>query len=199
MAKTTVAGYSWVVLLIMMLIYIVMGWTWGATIPFLPYYIRDLNLSFTEAGLILVVSALPMMFTTQLGGKMIPKLGSNPYKKLILISVAIMMITELATPYAPEFWSLLALRFIFGIGIMMVFGFGAMILIPWFGLKNAGQMVLLGIAGLIVGFLAVIYFMPAVNGLIFGFNYKNSILWTGGLTLVITTILWAIFGKEAKQ
>jgi len=199
MSKTNVAGYAWVVLGTMILIYVVLGMALSEIVGFLPYYSRDLGFNFIQGGILLTISLIPLMFVGPLSHMLSPKLGSSPYKKMVVISLAIATVAMFLTPFAPEFWSMLALRFFIGIGFAWVFVIGAHITAPWFGFSNAAKLGMIGIGALVAGFLVPLCFFSSINAVVFNLKYNNTIMYVMAPLLLISTILAAILIKEVKH
>ena len=201
MSKTTCSGYAFVVMGIMMVVYVCLGLALASVVAFIPFYIRDLNLSFIQAGLLLTFSAIPLMFVGPLWQKYASKIGGH--KNVVVLCMAILTVSTALMAFAPEFWSLMILRFILGFGLFSIFTVGAHITIPWFGFAqaagNAPKLALAGVGGLLVGFFAPLFFFSAINVNYFNGNYNNFMLIFLAPIFAVVTLLALILIKEVKH
>ncbi len=205
MSKTTIPGYSWVNIGVTFVAIASAAIAWGATIAFFPYYLNLYSYNWIQAGMILVISALPMMFTGPLAEKLLHKLGSNnAAKKMFIIGMAIMAIMQFITPYAPllggiaGYVALMAVRFIFGIGLFLIMPAFPRVIIPWSGFESAPTMVALGTVCIMIGFFVALLFLPAIYVFVWNLSLVNTLLTVGAL-LVTALVLFAIFVKERKE
>jgi len=169
------------------------------TIPLLPFWMTTFNIGYLQAQFIVTISTIPLMFAGWMGEKMLGKMGSHPIRNILLLSIAIIAACTLLTPFAPDFYSLLIIRFIFGFGFTWIFNFPNYMLPNWFGMTMIPQLVVIGVCGMIVGFFMSILYTTAINGTFFAFNYNSCILYFYGPIAVATALCYAIFLKEAPQ
>jgi MFS family permease len=166
-------------------------------IPMLPFMIQAYHINYFLAAMIVVLPTIWIMFGGYIGEKFVlPKLGSNPIKKILLLAMMIVTATTVLSPLMPDIWSYLFIRFFYGIGFIWIFTFCGFFLPGWFGIKTIPQLVITGIFGLIVGFFTCLYFTIPLNGLFFGFDWKACTIYFYGGSSLAVTILWALLAKE---
>ncbi len=195
-------GYAWVVVGVMCLAWMCAGFGLSMVIPWIPFYIVDWELNFVQAGLILVITAVPLMFVGPLTKWMSTKLGKDYAKKIVVISLALMTLAALGSAFAPEFYTLIIARFIMGIGVFSIFLVGVMTVIPWFGMQNMKTLLprfsVVSIACLTIGFMIVLMALSSINSLT-SFNYDLTQAYFFVPLFGITTLLALGLIKEVKQ
>jgi len=171
----------------------------AAVIPWIPNYIQTWHLDWIQAGLVLVITAFPLVFVGPLTKWMSKKLGKNYAKWIVAISLAIMTLAALGCAYAPNFYALMIFRFIEGIGVFSIFLVGVMAVIPWFGMQNMMSLLprfsYVGIAALSIAFTAVLMFWGPIGA---AFGYQLAQLYTFVPVFGISALLVAGLVKEAK-
>jgi cyanate permease len=124
--------------------YFVFGLSWIGYSPFLHEFQAAYSLSHSQAGLLISSVSFAKIFVPFLAGGLAARLGIH---RGLLLGMACIC-ASLFTPFAPDFPSLLASRFVFGVGgAILVTLFGAAVL-QWFPPKE--RAVLNGINGVAV-------------------------------------------------
>ncbi len=199
MAHVQVSGYAWVILTVFLILGFMAVFDIALTIPFLPYFMEDYSLNMMQAGSIVLVSVLTLLYAKPLGDKIMAHLGSSPLKKLMFLAITLEGICCMLYPYAPDFWSLLILRWLTGHGIALVFLCGGGLVVPWLGFQHAGRFGVTQICGLLAGFTAAVYFGGLINGVFFGFDYKSTIFYVTGVGSLVVAIIFGLLAKELPK
>jgi MFS family permease len=202
MEKKTTPKYAWVVTGVMVLAWFCCGLGLSAVIPWIPYYLANWGINFIQAGVLLTVTAVPLMFIGPLTGWMAKKIGKMYAKWIVTISLTIMFLSAIGCALAPEFWTLLIARFFMGIGIFGIFLTGVMAVIPWFGMQNIGNLMpkfsVIGIVALSMAFALVLTIWGSLNAGLFAQNYVTTQLATFVPIFGISALLAAGLIKGAK-
>lgn len=88
----------------------------GLVAPALPVFVRSFDVGFAAAGLVISVFAFSRLLFAPLSGRIVTRLGELP---VYLTGLGIVAVTTGACAFATEYWHLLALRGVGGIGSTM--------------------------------------------------------------------------------
>ncbi len=86
--------------------------------PILPQLARDFDIPITSAALVITVTLLPLGIAPILYGYF---LQAIPARTMLVVSLLLMALNQMALFFATEFWHLLSLRFIQGLWLPAVF------------------------------------------------------------------------------
>ena len=93
----------------------------------LPYVAADLNISIPVAGHFISAYALGVCA----GAPMLILARKRPLKHILLALMALMLVGNLGAAVAPDYWSLLAARFISGLPHGAYFGVASIVAVSW--------------------------------------------------------------------
>jgi len=86
---------------------------YGLVAPALPVFVRSFDVGITAASLVISIFALSRLVFAPLSGRIVTRLGEVP---VYLTGLAVVALTTGACAFATEYWHLLALRGVAGIG-----------------------------------------------------------------------------------
>lgn len=89
---------------------------YGMVAPILPVFVRTFDVGITAASFVVSVFALSRLVFAPAAGRVIARFGELPG---FLVGVAVVAITNAAMPFAAQYWQLITLRVVGGIGSTM--------------------------------------------------------------------------------
>jgi cyanate permease len=181
-------AYRWVIETLLFASYFVFGMSWIGYAPFLAAFQQELALSHGEAGMLISAVSFAKTFAPFLAGWLAVRMG---VKRAILLGMAFMC-ASLASPYLADAASLIASRFVFGIGgAILVTLFGAAVL-QWFPPRE--RPLLNGVNGVAVnaGITLTLFLTPPLAARI----GRTSALSAYAVISLLLTLAWAVFGRN---
>ena len=157
--------------------------------PLLPLIIDDFGVSRTTASLLIALALLVHSFFGLPGGILAVRFGLKRMYFLSWLMVAVPVLSALA----PDFWTLLMLRLVYGVGFGAIIPATGPLLMQWFRPREVTIMNGLDMAALSLGVaLSVSVAAPLADAV----GWQNTLSVFGGLAL-FGAVAWAVLGRVA--
>ena len=149
----------------------------------LPYVARDLNISIPVAGHFISAYALGVCA----GAPMLIVARKRPLKHILLVLMALMLVGNLGAAMAPDYWLLLAARFISGLPHGAYFGVASIVAGKLADEGKSSEAVSIMIAGMTVGNL---FGVPMGTSLRLMLSWRVTFLLVGCWGLIVLYYIW---------
>ena len=157
--------------------------------PLLPLIIDDFGVSRATASLLIALALLVHSFFGLPGGILAVRFGLKRMYLLSWLMVAVPVLSALA----PDFWTLLMLRLVYGVGFGAIIPATGPLLMQWFRPREVTIMNGLDMAALSLGVaLSVFVAAPLADAM----GWQNTLSVFGGLAL-FGAVAWAVLGRVA--
>ena len=149
----------------------------------LPYVARDLNISIPVAGHFISAYALGVCA----GAPMLIVARNRPLKHILLVLMALMLVGNLGAAMAPDYWLLLAARFISGLPHGAYFGVASIVAGKLADEGKSSEAVSIMIAGMTV---ANMFGVPLGTSLSHMLSWRVTVLLVGCWGLIVLYYIW---------
>ena len=149
----------------------------------LPYVARDLNISIPVAGHFISAYALGVCA----GAPMLIVARKRPLKHILLVLMALMLVGNLGAAMAPDYWLLLAARFISGLPHGAYFGVASIVARKLADEGKSSEAVSIMIAGMTV---ANLFGVPLGTSLSHMLSWRVTFLLVGCWGLIVLYYIW---------
>ena len=149
----------------------------------LPYVARDLNISIPVAGHFISAYALGVCA----GAPMLIVARKRPLKHILLVLMALMLVGNLGAAMAPDYWLLLAARFISGLQHGAYFGVASIVAGKLADEGKSSEAVSIMIAGMTV---ANLFGVPLGTSLSHMLSWRVTFLLVGCWGLIVLYYIW---------
>ena len=149
----------------------------------LPYVARDLNISIPVAGHFISAYALGVCA----GAPMLIVARKRPLKHILLVLMALMLVGNLGAAMAPDYWLLLAARFISGMPHGAYFGVASIVAGKLADEGKSSEAVSIMIAGMTV---ANLFGVPLGTSLSHMLSWRVTFLLVGCWGLIVLYYIW---------
>ena len=149
----------------------------------LPYVARDLNISIPVAGHFISAYALGVCA----GAPMLIVARERPLKHILLVLMALMLVGNLGAAMAPDYWLLLAARFISGLPHGAYFGVASIVAGKLADEGKSSEAVSIMIAGMTV---ANLFGVPLGTSLSHMLSWRVTFLLVGCWGLIVLYYIW---------
>ena len=149
----------------------------------LPYVARDLNISIPVAGHFISAYALGVCA----GAPMLIVARKRPLKHILLVLMALMLVGNLGAAMAPDYWLLLAARFISGLPHRAYFGVASIVAGKLADEGKSSEAVSIMIAGMTV---ANLFGVPLGTSLSHMLSWRVTFLLVGCWGLIVLYYIW---------
>ena len=149
----------------------------------LPYVARDLNISIPVAGHFISAYALGVCA----GAPMLIVARKRPLKHILLVLMALMLVGNLGAAMAPDYWLLLAARFISGLPHGAYFGVASIVAGKLADEGKSSEAVSIMIAGMTV---ANLFGVPLGTSLSHMLSWRVTFLLVGCWGLIVLYYMW---------
>ena len=149
----------------------------------LPYVARDLNISIPVAGHFISAYALGVCA----GAPMLIVARKRPLKHILLVLMALMLVGNLGAAMAPDYWLLLAARFISGLPHGAYFGVASIVAGKLSDEGKSSEAVSIMIAGMTV---ANLFGVPLGTSLSHMLSWRVTFLLVGCWGLIVLYYIW---------
>jgi len=149
----------------------------------LPYVARDLNISIPVAGHFISAYALRVCA----GAPMLIVARKRPLKHILLVLMALMLVGNLGAAMAPDYWLLLAARFISGLPHGAYFGVASIVAGKLADEGKSSEAVSIMIAGMTV---ANLFGVPLGTSLSHMLSWRVTFLLVGCWGLIVLYYIW---------
>jgi MFS family permease len=194
MGKPDLSPYRWVIEILLVLALFSRVFAWLAPAPILGPIIRSLNLTLSQAGLLISVIALCIGIFSMLGAVVMERLGA---RGAMLTGVWVLAVGEIVSGYCTTFPVLLACRVVEGVGCGMTIGPPGAFLMQWFG---EHEWPYINMANAVCASMAItaVFSTTAPIFVALGSSWM-LVLRYYGLGCASVALLWTILGRERSS
>jgi MFS family permease len=189
MEERQFSPYRWVIEGVLLPLQIGMGLNFMAPAPLFPKIMEHYDIN--RGTVSLLVAAVTVVVTVFLipGGILVARIG--PRKAIPL--GGLLMAAGVLAPVAHSFWAVVALRFMFGMGVSIAFPATSAVTVQWFRSRELPVINGVNLAGQSIGVaVAMIIGAPIANAM----GWRMALFLFGAFTLVGVT-LWLAVGRSA--
>ena len=186
--------YRWVILALVWLLYAAFGLVNRSVSPLVTPILEDLNMSYSQMGIILGSWQLTYIVVAIIAGTIIDKWG---VRKSLFIGTVIIGLSAALRYFPSGFGSLLPVVAIFGIGGPLISIGAPKTIASWFRGKGRGTAVGIYTTGPWVGGLLA---LAATNSFVMpiaGYSWRLTFVYYGFLVLIIA-LLWWFLARDIK-
>ena len=186
--------YRWVILALVWLLYAAFGLVNRSISPLATPILEDLNMSYSQMGIILGSWQLTYIVVAIVAGTIIDKWG---VRKSLFIGTVIIGLSAVLRYFPSGFGSLLPVVAIFGIGGPLISIGAPKTIASWFRGKGRGTAVGIYTTGPWVGGLLA---LAATNSFVMpiaGYSWRLTFVYYGFLVLIIA-LLWWFLARDIK-
>ena len=180
-------NYRWVMLALLWLLYVSFGLVSGSLAPLVTPMVRDLNMSYSQMGLVLGSWQLVYIFTSIAAGNLIDRWGE---RKSLFAGILVISLSAGLRYFSNGFGTLFPAVALIGVGGPMISAGGPKVISLWFEGKRRGTA--MGIymtgsaAGLLLGWsLTNSVFMP-----LFDYRWRLTFAFYGVLAFAAALLWW---------
>jgi cyanate permease len=189
------SSYRWVMLTLLALLYASFGVVTRSIAPLTTPTLRDLQLSYSQMGLILGSWQLTFIGGSIVAGLLIDRWG---IRKSLFIGVLTVSLSSLLRSLPSDFTGMLLAVMLFGAGAPMISIGGPKAIALWFKGKSRGRAMGIYFCGCIAGQLFALTLTNSLMMPLLGHSWRLTFLWYGLFSLGIAAA-WACLGKEAPS
>ncbi|UCH51436.1 MAG: MFS transporter [Chloroflexota bacterium] len=187
--------YRWVMLGLTWLLYSMFGLVAYSLAPLVTPIMRDLNISYTQMGIIAGSWPLSYIFISVIAGALTDKLGA----RISLLAGAVIMGLSMVLRFSADgFVGMFLAVALYGVGGPLISIGCPKVISTWFVGKSRGMAVGIYMTGPRVG---GIFALALTNSLVMplaGFSWRHTFLWYGLVTFAVA-LLWVSLARETKS
>jgi len=187
--------YRWVMLTLVSLLYACFGYVQRSMSPLVTPIIKDLNISYSQMGIILGAWQLTYVIMATIGGTVIDRFG---IRKSLLFGIFVIGLSAAFRYFASGFFFMLFCVAIFGFGGPMISIGCPKTISEWFTGKERGTAVGIYMAAMATGGLAAFSLTNSVIMPLTGYSWRLTFL-LASLPAFITAILWWFLARDIKS
>ena len=181
--------YRWVMLVLIWLIYIAFGLLMRSISPLVTPIIADLNLSYSQMGLILGSASLAYIFVATIAGTIIDKWG---VRRSLLLGTLVMASSALLRYFPHGFGTMFAAVALLGVGGPMISVGGPKVISLWFRGESRSTAISLYVTGPWIGMVLAFaltnnFVMPIAD-----YNWRVVFVIYGLFTLLVACLWWLL-------
>lgn len=180
---------AWTVEALLFLIYFAFGMSWFAFSPLRGDIEGFYHISKAQGGALFSAVGIAKTFIPVLAGFLVARLGL----KWSLAVGAVFCALSLVVPFSPDYKSLIALRFLFGVGGALVITLTGPIVMGLFPRERLPLINGINNVAVNSGIVSSFYLVPPLTQ---SFGWK-TILVIFGLFSCVLAVLWMVFGQDA--
>lgn len=183
--------YRWVLLLVSFLATFAFLFSMQAVPPLLPEIMEEYNLSHTVASMLMLLVAIPAVFTSIPGGVLVDRYG---VKNLVSIGLILVCLGELLSAYPTSFPAMEVGRLVVGVGGAIATVSAMALISQWFSPRETG--LAMGVFGLNMP-LATVFSFNLLRAMGETYGWRLSLL-TSLIVSVGTLFIWVFFAREKR-
>lgn len=186
--------YRWVILALVWLLYVAFGLVSRSVAPLVTPILADLNMSYSQMGIVMGSWQLTYIFVAIIAGTIIDKWG---VRKSLFIGTVIIGLSEVLRYFPTGFGSFLPAVVIFGIGGPLISIGAPKTIASWFRGKGRGTAVGIYTTGPWIGGL---FALAATNSLVMPiarYSWRLTFVYYGFLVFIIA-LLWWFLARDIK-
>ncbi|MCD6409141.1 MAG: MFS transporter [Candidatus Verstraetearchaeota archaeon] len=154
--------------------------------PFLDVIAEEFHITEVQAGLIIGVFAMAAVIFPLIASIVVDSIGA---KKTFLVAAGLQAAFGYLCAIAPNYHSLLAFRFLLGMGMSFTMPAASPIVMTWFSAREYGKVNSLNVVGIMVGITICYLLTPRFP------DWRTATLAYSTLALLVA-LLWLFLGKE---
>ncbi len=189
------ASYRWVMLALLALLYASFGLVTRSVAPLVTPILRDLQITYSEMGLILGSWQLTFIGGSIVAGMLIDRWG---IRKSLLLGVGIFALSSVVRSFPKNFTGMLLAVTLFGAGAPMIAIGCPKAISIWFKGKSRGKAVGIYLCGSIAGQLFSLTLTNSVMMPLLGYSWRLTFLCYGLICVGIAAAWWCL-GKEVPS
>ncbi len=187
------AGYRWVMLSLLWLLYVTFGLISRSIAPLVTPILRDLNLSYTQMGLILGSWQITYIIVALFAGAIIDGWG---IRKSLMAGVVTMALSSVLRYFPMGFEGMFGAVALFGAGGCMISIGCPKTISIWFEGRSRGTAVGFYLTGTWIGGILAMVFTNSLVMPLMSYSWRGTFLLYGLLTFV-GALLWWILARDA--
>jgi MFS transporter, CP family, cyanate transporter len=184
--------YRWVMLCLVSLLYAAFGLVSRSMSPLVTPILKDLNISFSQMGIILGAWQLTYIGVAAVGGAIIDRWG---IRKSLLAGILIIGLSEILRYFANGFTTLLIFVGLFGLGGPMISIGCPKTISEWFSVKERGTAVGIYMAGSAIGGLIAFSTVNSILMPFTGYNWRIVFVLCS-LPAFASAVLWWFMSRD---
>lgn len=186
--------YRWVMLALIWTSYCIFGLVSFSLPALVTPVIEDLNITYSQMGVILGAWPLTYIVVAVMGGPIVDRLG---IRKSIFIGITLMAISSVLRYFAGGFGTMFLSVALFGVGGPMISVGAPKVISLWFHGKERGMAVGIYMTGLWVGGAIILSTMNSVVMPLIGYSWRIAFVYLSLLTFFMA-VLWGFLAREVK-
>ena len=179
--EETQSSYRWVMLALIWLIYIAFGLIFRAVPPLITPILKDLNISYSQMGLILGSSPLTYIIVATIAGTIIDKWG---VRKSLLAGALIMALSAVLRYFPNGFGTMFLAVALFGAGGPMISVGGPKVISIWFKGKSRSTAIGIYMTGPWIGMLLAFIMTNSILMPLTNYNWRIIFVYYGLLAFM---------------
>jgi cyanate permease len=187
--------YRWVMLALVWILYFLFGITIYSIGPLVTPIVRDLNISYSQMGLIAGAWPLTYIVVSAIGGAIIDRWG---IRKSILVGVIFMSLSEILRYFAGGFGTMFFCVALFGLGGPLISIGVPKTISLWFLGKERGTAVGTYLTGVWIGGAVVLTTMNSIVMPLTGYSWRLAFL-CFGLLSIVGALVWWLLARDVKS
>ncbi|MFC1861795.1 CynX/NimT family MFS transporter [Chloroflexota bacterium] len=187
--------YRWVMLALIWLLYWVFGFVQRSIGPLITPILEDLNISYSQMGLIMGSWPLPYIVIALIGGAIIDRWG---IRKSLFVGILIIGLSEILRYFANGFITMFLLVAIFGLGGPMISIGCPKTIAEWFRGKDRGIAAGVYMTGPWAGGIASYAMTNSVVMPLVGYSWRLTFV-CYGLLAFGAALLWWFLARDVKS
>jgi cyanate permease len=188
-------NYRWIVLALLWLQYVSFGLASGSMAPLVTPIVKDLNMSYSQMGLLLGSWQLVYIFASVGAGNLIDRWGA---RKSILAGALVISLSAGLRYFSHGFGTMLPIVAMLGVGGPMISVGGPKTISLWFEGKIRGTALGIFMTGSMIGILLGFALTNSIIMPLTDNNWRITYLFYGAFAF-ITTLLWGCFAREVRS
>ncbi|MFC4949348.1 MFS transporter [Pseudonocardia sp. GCM10023141] len=165
---------------------------YGLVAPTLPAFVRSFDVGITAASLVISVFALSRLVFAPLSGRIVARFGELPG---YLVGLCVVAVTTGACAFATEYWQLLALRGLGGIGSTMFTVSALSLLLRLAPVRMRGRASGMWATGFLLGNIIG----PIVGGVLSVISMRAPFLVYGAVLLLVVALGWLMLRNRTTE
>ena len=187
--------YRWVMLALIWVLYLAFGIVMRSIAPLVTPILEDLNISYSQMGLILGSWPLTYIVAAVIGGAIIDRWG---IRKSLFVGTVIIGLSEILRYFAGGFATMFLFVALFGLGGPMISIGAPKTIAEWFRGKGRGMAVGIYSTGAWVGALIAYATANSVVMPLTGYSWRLTFVWFG-LLVFAAALLWWFLARDVKS
>ena len=186
--------YRWVILFLVWLLYAAFGLVSRSVAPLVTPILKDLNMSYSQMGIILGSWQLTYIIVAIIAGAIIDKWG---IRKSLFIGTVIIGLSEALRYFPDGFGTFLFVVAIFGIGGPLISIGAPKTISSWFRGKGRGTAVGIYTTGPWIGGLIALSATNSIVMPVTGYSWRLTFVYYGFLVFIIA-LLWLFLARDIR-